>query len=406
MRNVVATAALALASCLGLACSDSNTGPVETDSLSPECQAITIDRFKELMVVEESIVTSDRSSNAKNGIWSFRHAMEEFTPAGGDPAQTAVRWFETWRSATKVNLFDVPSRPLVQSRALCNWLRATPANECDATCGVCKARTYDLANVPFRLIGIANRIDLIEHHDDPTTNGETRFLYALTDGPGDAPSSAPINMTIILEYRQPLAGRTRRQVAEAWHALGQHPAFDEAYASDLEALTRIVKQRNVEPSRPLGSAINQVRTNEREFEWQWDLREYELRSGYGLMPRGLENTPPESMNGTVELANFLRDNRDAVMGKKHALPLALEGGAAGILRPWTAPGVEAALVTAFSEETCNGCHQVRHTDFNFHVSPFRTGVARLSPFMHDPADPTRDELTRREGLMRRQLCGP
>jgi hypothetical protein len=242
----------------------------------------------------------------------------------------------------------------------------------------------------------------VQLNDDPATAGEARFVYALTNGAGDDPSSPSMEMTAIFEYRQPLRGRTRKQLAEAWHALGRHATFDEAYKAELEALMKTFHEPGAEPERPVGSGIGQIRTNEREFDWQWELREFKVtENGFVIGPTG--NTPDASLNGSERLGAFLRENREQILAGKHVLPPNFSGGFAQNLSQWSAP-VESDLVRAFSNETCNGCHMNRNIDFNFQISPHKKGIARLAPFLHDPADPTHDDASKRETFMRKQLC--
>jgi hypothetical protein len=48
--------------------------------------------------------------------------------------------------------------------------------------------------------------------------------------------------------------------------------------------------------------------------------------------------------------------------------------------------------------TCNGCHSAKSHDTLFHLSPFRSGEERLSPYLRD------EELARRKTTMTKTLC--
>lgn len=389
--------------CAGLASCSATRSERDPNVLPEECATIAVDRFKSLVIVDEAVMSDRRARNDANGPWSFRRRLDEMTPSGVDVGIAARAWLETWRVGTKINLFDVPPRARVDQKAICNWLRAVPKNGCDGSCGTCVERKFDTAYAPFRLIAITNRADLAVNQDVPEAVGEARFSYALTDGPGDDPASRSLDMTVIFEYRQPLRGRTRSEIATAWNGLGKHVAFDDAYKAELETLMASFHEPGAEPNRPLGSAISTVRTNEREFEWTWGMREYHLTEA-GLTLASLHNTPDSSLNGSTKLAALLTNNRQAILELKHVIPEAVSGGEVGILQPWSAPNIDTRLVDAFTHETCNGCHQNAEVDFNFHVSPHKRGIEKLSHFMHNPADPAGDDVARREGVMRQQLC--
>ena len=388
----------ALASC-------SSPAPAQPsgDAAQP-CSDVEIDRFKELIIVDEGVVGDARSRNDSAGPWSFRRRIEDMAPSTGDPADVAVKWLSIWKAPSQVNQQQVPVRPFVDAKALCRWQRALPSNECDPGCTACKARKFDLSLAPFRLVAITNRADLVTIFEDPSTAGEVRFTYALTDGPGDDPASAPLNFTVIFEYRQPLLGRTRRDVANAWHSLGKHTDFGESYKGELDGLLSTFVKKGIEPSRPFGSSIAQIRTNDREFDWQWDLREFTLTDS-GIKLHTTENTPAESLNGSSQLIQFLRNNEASIRAGKHMLPESLSGGSVGIISKWVAPDVDSSLLASFSAETCNGCHQNKMTDFNFHISPFKKGTAKLSTFLHDPSDPSHDAAATRVTSLQRMICG-
>jgi hypothetical protein len=150
-----------------------------------------------------------------------------------------------------------------------------------------------------------------------------------------------------------------------------------------------------------------MRTNEREMDWDWSFRQFEVDNGT-LVQRPLFNTPDRSLNATERLGAFVLQNQEAILEDRHVLPKGYLGGnATPTTGSWSVPRATESVRKAFAQATCDGCHQTEAVpaDFNFHVSPFRSGVARLSPFLHNPDDPTHDELARRSDVMRGALCG-
>lgn len=368
---------------------------------------VKVDRFKELLVVDETVVQDPRSWNATRGRWSFRHAIEQMVPDGMTPSDFVARWLKVWSSSTRVNASAVAPRPLVGTKLVCPWLRSTPSNECNDDCSSCAQQEFDLAKAPFRLLAISNRMDLRKLAPDGAgtgQSGEGRLLFGMTSGPADDPASMPLGMTVIFEYE--LIG-SPKDWATKWHALGSFDSFGEPYKAALEQVTNGYVLRVPLPDGRVGSALSQLRTNEREFDWQWQLREFKLRPE-GLILGPLENTPDAALNNTPILRDYLIANRDLLLTKKFALPDRLRGATINQGFRWTVTGIDEPLRKAFAGQTCNGCHQSEETpvDSNFHVSPFQQGVAKISRFVNNPEDPEHDDLAARENSMRAILCAP
>ena len=72
---------------------------------------ITVDPFKELLIVHPSAVDDARSSNQLNGPWSFRRLISEMTPDGSDPADFVLDWLNQWRNVSTLNGFAVEPDP-------------------------------------------------------------------------------------------------------------------------------------------------------------------------------------------------------------------------------------------------------------------------------------------------------
>jgi hypothetical protein len=391
------------------ACSSGSDGS-KTDTGGPNGPACTvpIQRFKELTIVDEAIATDARASNAADGAWSFRHLLENMAPPGANMSDFTMKWLQDWatrRDLNNVPLDKEPRTDAMQSLIICPWLRRTPANNCDATCGTCSSHVLDLGQAPFRLLGIVNRMDLREKPDATGPSGEGRLAFGFTSGAGDDPASAPGPMSIIFEYRLPDA-LTTRQWADKWHALGAHAAFDEAYKAELQQVTDAFTARNASPERVNGNAISQVRTNESLLNWIWQLREFTLDPAGNLLLTTVKDTPAEPFNGTPGLVDLIRQNKDAVLADKFVVPAYMLGGSIDqFIFRWNLPGLDEETRNAFSRTTCNGCHgETATTDTAFHLSPFRRGIEKVSPFLNDPKNQAADELSKREAAASRILC--
>jgi hypothetical protein len=393
-------ASLLVAACGGAGADASTTGDPTQTAL---CNQVSVDRFKELIVVDPAVVGDARSRNDANGPWSFRHLIEEMAPPGVSPSDFAYSWLSSLTQPGRVNLFDVPRRERANELLICPWLRATPENGCDDGCSSCASRSLDLAKAPFRLIALSNRTDLSQTDEARNSAGESRLIFALTRGPGDDPASPPYSMSLIFEYQNPTdQGRDTRYWARRWHALGAHETYDASFLAELEALYADITSQPAD--RP--SWINQVRTNDIALDWVWEMREFKLVDG-ALRVAPTQRTPDKSLNGSQELARFVFENKDQVLARRHILPSTLNGGFVRLSNlPWRIPGVDETTRLAFARETCDGCHQTEQPsiDQGFHVSPLREGVERFSVFLNNPADPDNDELGKRERFMQTLLC--
>ncbi len=386
------TALAAVSGGVAVGCSGSSSSSSSGTTNVPECTSVAVDRFKELEIVDDEVVGDARSLNASDGPWSFRHVFEQL--AGQQTASDFIQhWLASWTQQAMVNLYPVAARTGVGPQLLCPWLKLSPDNQCNDDCSTCTNKVLDMGKAPFKLIGIINRIDLVNSDQDP----EARFVFGLMDGPADDPNSKPKQMSLITEFHLDTSTQSAKQWAQRWHQLGSFAKQDESYKAALQAITDdFSKSKNL-----------QVRTNERVFDWQWQLREYKY-DGTGLSITGTANTPDSTVNSSDQLNQWLQDNRDAVMKNKHHLPPRLLGGGAEIEFNWVAQ-VDEPLRHAFAQQTCNGCHHTEMKnplDINFQLSPMRTGRDRLSTFLHNPADTAHDELHARESQMCTLLTTP
>jgi len=399
---------------VGIGCSSKSDS---SGSQDVDC-GIAVDRFKELMIVDESVISDSRARNDVNGPWSFRHVVESAMPDDGDTSASdfVTGWLNDWGATTEVNGFATDPQPQnagksdrveqINALLICPWLQRSPSNGCDAECKTCDKRVLNMAAAPFRLTAIVNRTDLRIRPDATSPAGEARFIFALTQGPGDDPASTVSPMSLIFEYALPDT-KTPKGWVDAWHHLSSHTDFGDAFNAELESFTEQFVARGVSPSRVNGSALSQVRTNESTFNWVWQLRQFHLNPAGDLRLAPVSNTPGSTLNNSQTLHDFATQNRDKILTNQSVLPTSLLAGSANqLLGRWDIPGVDEPLRAAFARATCNGCHSGENPaiDLAFHVSPYRKGLDKLSLFVNNPKDPKHDELGRREQLMERLLC--
>ena len=390
---------------------------------TPGCQ---ISAARELMITNVSVVDDPvrtvfdpRSSDPRNGVWTFKHLVESMARTPADAAAMVEAMLSSFSAPRTINGFTVAARAGMQSQILAKWPRTATG-------------ALDLAQAPVRLLAIVNRVDLRDLAEGDA--GEGRFVFSFdlgapppppgpSPGPAPAPSGPPPEATIIFEYKLPAAHeRDVARWAAAFHALGGLP-FGESYNAALQEITERFVRRGARPGSPNGSAIAAVRTNEIPFGDNdlWELREFHLsrRSGR-LEPAALAQTPDLGFNDSATLASYINANQAQIIAETHIVPDWFQwrpfkaGAVFNDLDTWFAPGVSPEARHHFAINTCNGCHAARETHTGFlHLAPRPPGVeSRRSrwltgTFVDDPATGTErafDDLGRRKADLKAIVC--
>ncbi len=369
----------------------------------PETCGVHVERFKELLVVDRSVLRSLEAKNEEPGAaLSFRTQLEALA---GDPERAydvTTAWLASFGTITEVGALSAPvtPRPRVEEILLAPWRTAA------------RASASPMAVAPFRLVAVVNRLDLGTTDACAGSAGELRLVYTAVD----PLARNALAMTAIVEMPYP-ATRTAREWAEAWHELGALD-FGDAYVRKLAALVRAVTSAG-DPFR------TRIRTNEAAFEGEtpipWELREFSLARDGGprrLVPALLAQTPRDGLDRGTALRTWLVENDHLLeAGETPLLPASMQAGASSMPSAYTQWGAgvpisETARKT-FSAATCNGCHAGERPDdaLRFqHLAPwdapgayYGTGTdTRVSSYLHDPGHD--DELGRRENHLESLLC--
>ena len=321
------------------------------------------------------------------GVWTFGHLMTEMANqpmSGVDPSELTRSWLAAWESAQTVNNFTVPARPSIATRVINPWPKLANGN-------------LDLTKAPMRLLAIVNRIDLASNLAYGRGNGgEGRFVFGVMDVQNGC---NPMPFLIIFEYGVPRHTCVAlRDWARKWKALGAETLGSAQYNQKLEALTEEFVKAGAEPTRPNGSAINQVRTNEIALAGPWELREFNLLSVGGAAPHlhqvTVKQNPEAGFNAQTGGANgaltaqWINLNESAILLDKHTVtevmqpvpPFPANTHFLGAAAPngvdfWNATGINSNDARFhFSLNTCNACHG-RETNTTFtHIgnAPFGT----------------------------------
>jgi hypothetical protein len=212
-----------------------------------------------------------------NGVWTFNHLMTQMAnqaASGIDPAIFVENFFAHWTNpALVINSHPVAPRGAVNPLIITPWPKRADGH-------------IDLAQSPFRLLAIVPRLDL-----RTTTNGsggyganvngnfldagEARFVFGLVDKSGGGCFQSPF--ALIFEYRVPKCECKKvKGWAQSWVELFNFVPGTADYNGRLHRLTEQFVRANANPTRPNGSALGQLRSNEISLAAPWELREFQL----------------------------------------------------------------------------------------------------------------------------------
>ncbi len=407
----------------------------------------------DLSVVQDPTRTFDICGNAgdPDGAWTFKTLMTEMAntnATGVDPADFVEHWLQSWNVSHTINTFPVPARTNINTRVLNPWPRDANGR-------------LDLDQSPMRLLAIVNRVDLRSSSTGSSTYGgsggipidagEGRFVFGVVDRNNNGGCSK-MEFTVILEYKVPINQCTAvRSYAQQWLGLGNITLGNAAFNPALQAITDQFTLAGAGGTKPNGSAINQIRTNEIALvgyggipidpdpigaaslqtravpqSGSWELREFHLQADNMLHIVSTKNTPHHTRNNTALLGSYINAHQSSIIAGTHdVLPVwssqrILTGStiypSVADSAVWRAPGIASTQARhKFSLNTCGSCHagetryngkpavsfppgstpetsfvHITPRDFNVqsHLSKFLTGTGTLAaPSTFPKGDP-------------------
>lgn len=392
--------------------------------------ALGIDFRKELVITDLSVVEDPQRTTGK-GPWTFAYLIEQM--ANGRDTDRFVRdWLETWMRDQTLNGDNVLARQKIKELILDPWPKRSDGR-------------LDLEQAPFRLLAITNRLDVRREGNI----GEGRFVFGVIDRHAVPPSAEAVPFTVIFEYGitmemgnpsykvgQGKADKDQQRVdaikkwAQQWHNLGKVP-YGPGFNAQLQRITDTFAKAGADRSKPNGSALNQLRTNEIQLGLMeafspegvpqlplnqikpWEMREFHVGPSGQLVPVPVAVTPKLALNNSSDLATFINQNEEAILQDRHVMPASMLAGVSlvpgafdipGVNSDppivWNAPGItnpEARF--KFAQNTCSGCHLIE-SGFEkdggafvpgkafLHVRPRLAGQeSELSPFLRGVSVP-------------------
>jgi hypothetical protein len=427
IRGSLAVALLVAAGCIGAPLDEGADSDLEEVTVSRSqaalvstCSASTpVNALKELFIVDPSVVNSAEANNAgaTGGSLSFHRTMR--TLAGGqDVAQFTERFFQNWQTTQFVGRGITEARPGVSSLLDPSqgfWPRLPDGR-------------LDMQKAPFRLLGVANRMDLFGTASNKP-NGEGRLVYGLFF-PGDATRDPAKGIgqtfSVIFEFNLP-STHSLRDWAQRWHSMGAMNFGVNSTGMNSASFNGVLFS-NVVNEFVSPANLSQVRTNEIHFASPWQLREFALSNG-SLIAATTKQSPEPTLNNSTELLNWVRANKNAILSNTHVVPDSLLGGTSNedfprfcgqgpcdtspdtfagtrwLINTAAQSGIEESVRFAFASQTCNGCHNSDVSangnadvlQFFYQVAPTlgvvgTDGTNRLSDFIKNQELPMRTKV--------------
>ena len=432
-KVAMALVASALAGCVGVegdegqmtAGGEGDPGSATGGSVLPS--GFYIDPYKSVLIRQVGVVDDDTrtqdpctsGNDISRKYWSFGYLMTQMANTT-DYNGFARSWLSSWETTTSLNgdsLAEVrPTDPLIAgmkpiaTRAREAWTRASGSS------------TLAMSKAPFRLLAIVNRFDLrkdkqrfgVGNLSNSGNAGELRFVFSVLDlDNGCAEYSTPNNNSfrgqelVILEYAVNLStADARRNWITSWTDLTNYEPGTFEFNSRLQNLTQQVVAKGKGGTRPNGSALIRIRTNETANAVRWDMREFTINgSTHLVVPATVKLTPRDSLNCVLnnsttcsnDLAHWMRDHGNEILADTYVVPDQFPSGYSSryflgahssnaVANTYWVGGsgytVPPDVRHQFSKGTCSGCHSAETGTGFFHIQGREKGdVAKLSPFL-------------------------
>jgi hypothetical protein len=344
-------------------------------------------QLRTLLIVHPDVVGNSALTNDPCGAsgtlkpWSFGALMQGMAPANQPAVGFIQDWLRQFMTQQVVNDDPVAARDI--NEVWSTWENAQ----------------WDLSLVPFRLMAIVNRLDLLRSPLLAGENaGEVRFVFGAVKK--EKGTCTRLRFSVILEFGVRLSScDDLKGWAQKWVDLAGLPPSDPQYRAALAHLIQPVIDPSPLRPKPNGSAIDHVRTNESVAnEHDYEFREFKLDPATRYLAQDtVAMTPRIDLATSPLLADFLKSIKSNIESDDYWIPrrfpgpsnTPLLGGRARQGTPWSGPGY-------FALNTCSGCHVGSGVT---HIDPVH---GTISPFLASELG----DLTRgREAFLREVASG-
>ena len=291
-------------------------------------------RSRSLMITDLGVIEDpDRTFNPctkkgnPKGVWTFGHLITEManTPVSGISVTDFIQsWLEKWMKDQTINADNVPARTTIFNQVILPWLQKSNPGAIITTANW-KTFPIDPTLAPFRLLAIVNRLDLRGNSGYKISNaGEGRFVFGVL-----STNCAPLRFTTILEYGIPKSTcKELHDFALQWWNLKSLVPGTAAYNSALQTITDQFTAAGTSPSKPNGSSLNQLRTNENSLARPWELREFMIREKAGFEEVTVKQEPALKFNSISGanvanqqiLAVYANTNQPSILDQTYVVP--------------------------------------------------------------------------------------
>lgn len=334
----------------------------------------------DLGVIEDATRTFNPCTKKGNpkGVWTFGHLITQManTPVSGISVTAFIQsWLEKWLATQTINADVVNARTNMFNTVILPWVQKSNPG---ATVTISNWKTFNIdpTLAPFRLLAIVNRLDLRGNSGYTVSNaGEGRFVFGVLNT-----NCNPLRFTTILEYGIPKNNcKELVAFAQQWYNLKNLVPGSTAYNNVLQAITDQFTTAGTSPSKPNGSSLNQLRTNELAIGSPWELREFVISKKGVFDEVTVKQEPNLKFNriagatpaNELLLATYANGNEPAILDQTYAIQdtevgTNFLGGKAHTLTPghfWdAATAAGASRITndtvrhILSVNTCSGCH--------------------------------------------------
>jgi hypothetical protein len=232
-----------------------------------------------------------------NGVWTFKTLMTNManTSAVNGVDNFVMDWVDTelFGAKTQASSGDITTPPVRDNMTsttgakrvfIASWL--ANAGLPVTTANLTAWRTVLLNKLeffPVRLLAIVNRLDLrgnFGYTGGTSNGGEGRFVFCFVDKNNGCSTNK--KMTIIFEYGIPITDcNALKNYAQQWYNLKNftlNGLVNTSYNTALQAVTNVFTAANAGgSSKPRGSALNHLRTNE-FLNSPWNIRDFAILS--------------------------------------------------------------------------------------------------------------------------------